>query len=89
MSRAIEVFNRLSALSLCFVHEISAGVTFYSVILVLDTYLSISVLDVLSVFSITCSYSLALKELKIYTSRQTDARWLADTSRRIVAQVYV
>jgi len=48
MSRGVEIFNRLSAVSLCLVHKISAGVTFYSVILVLDTCLSISVLDVIS-----------------------------------------
>jgi len=87
MSGGVEVFNRLSALSLCLVHKISAGVTFYSVILVLDTYLNISLLDVSSVCSITCSYSLALRGLKIHTARQTVARWLADTSRHIVAQV--
>jgi len=37
---------------------------FYSVIIVLDTYLNISLLDMLSVFSITCSYSLTLRRLK-------------------------
>jgi hypothetical protein len=70
MSRGVEVFNGLSALSLCLVHKISAGVTIYSVILVLDTYLNISLLDVLS-------YSMALRGLKIRTARQTDAGgWL-------------
>jgi len=85
MSRGVEVFNWLSALSLCLVHKISAGVPFYSVILVLN----ISLLDVLPVFRITCSYSLALRGLKIRTARQTVARWLADTSGHIVAQMCV